>query len=636
MKELILYLLFALFFAVSMFGWGALITDRTLFRRYISLSVAIGMAITVFVGGWLNVVGLAFGWMLNAWLFIGVLLGAGQIVRLDLVRRTVVNRAFLFSVFAFFSLLILMVVWQLMPAFYNIGDDYQKYFVHPVKMLTTGSMFGSPLAALGKEVFGGQGFYQAFFINALGLKSINVFDAVFCSMLCVGFLLERGLAKGAVAVAVLCSILMVVIDAHYVNTSAIYSGAVFMMASIVVIEAWFRADGVGAITGRMLGVSLGLLLAALISVKTSFGVFAIALFVPLLVLIAVNASLRQQFVFWLLVPAALTVVFILPWLFQAFDNFEWIRFARLGGSGRISEQGFSSFLFSFGRADYGVPAIYYTAMVLALLLCALAALVIPLWRQAVTIPLVLVVTISFIYVGLLALLGPNTLPYGTILRYLVPFFIGVVPLVLLLFYEQSPWRGRSRCLALFCALGAGCALPFVPHAVAGVKQVVTCGAALAFSQYACHPAHRSYASGVLNTSPDDGQSAQGLLSAWQSHVPEGESIVLWVSTPFYADFVRNEIYEVDAAGVSNHWAHVPLGARYFVIEHTGFATLSMRMWMDSAANSADYDSAIANRVLRFRSGLMRADKEVLFQDARVVVFKLNQAFDLPVLLEPQG
>jgi len=80
---------------------------------------------------------------------------------------------------------------------------------------------------------------------------------------------------------------------------------------------------------------------------------------------------------------------------------------------------------------------------------------------------------------------------------------------------------------------------------------------------------------------------------------------------------------------------VPSDVRYFVVEHTGFATLSMQMWMDSAANSANYDSAIANRVLRFRSGLMRADKEVLFQDARVIVFRLNQAFDLPALLDPR-
>jgi len=635
MKELVLYLLLALLFAVSMFGWGALITSQTVFRRHISLSVVIGMAITVCVGGWLNVVGLAFGWSLNVWLFVGVLLGVVQLVRLDLVRLTVVNRSFLFSVFAFFSLLVLMVVWQLNPAFYNIGDDYQKYFVHPVKMLATGSMFGSPLAALGKEVFGGQGFYQAFFINVLGLKSINVFDAVFCSMLCVGFLLERGLAKGAVGVAVICSILMVVIDAHYVNTSAIYSGAVFMMASIVVIERWFRADGAEAMSRPIIGVSLGLLFAALISVKTSFGVFTIALFVPLLGLLAISRSLRPQFILWLIVPAGATVVFILPWLFQVFDNLEWIRFARLGGSGRVSESGLADFVFSFGRADYGVPAVYYTSLVIVLGFCALAALLTPLWRRAVFIPIVMVVTLSSIYFGLLAILGPGTLPYGTILRYLVPFFIGIVPFALLLFYERSPWRGRPRSLALFCLLGVGSAVPFVPHAVAGVKQALTCGAALAFSQYACHPAHRSYASGVLDRSSDRAGPAQGLLREWQGHVPEGESIVLWVSTPFFADFVRNEIVEVDAAGVSNHWSHVPSDVRYFVVEHTGFATLSMQMWMDSAANSANYDSAIANRVLRFRSGLMRADKEVLFQDARVIVFRLNQAFDLPALLDPR-
>ena len=60
------------------------------------------------------------------------------------------------------SLLIITSVTSINPEAYNIHDDYQKYFVHPVKMLETGSLYGSKLGAIGLQILGGQAFFKLF------------------------------------------------------------------------------------------------------------------------------------------------------------------------------------------------------------------------------------------------------------------------------------------------------------------------------------------------------------------------------------------------------------------------------------------------------------------------------------------
>jgi len=636
MKEQFLYIVFTAFFALSMFGWGLLVATKTMFRGQFSLTVTFGMAVTVAMGGLLNVFGLAYGQVLNTWLLLGALGAVFYVSRNGFSGNSCRRVPFVCCLLFLFLLLVLLSVWQLTPMFFNISDDYQKYFVQPIKMLSTGSMFGSPLAALGKEIFGGQGFFQAFFVNVFGLKAINVFDSVMCVMLVVAMLLERGLKGGRCAVAISCSLLLLSVYPHYVNTSSIYSGAVFMVASLIVLDAWFDQLSSSPRSTFSVALTLGLLFSALISLKTSYGVFPLLLFVPWLLVVFFSKPLKSQFYVWLVVPLVVTVFCILPWTYQALSSFDEIRWGSGSVSSRtISEIGLSDFLVSFVASDYGVPPVYFTAPVALVLLVSIIAFLHGKWRALAVVPLMGVLMACVLYFGLLALIAPGVLPYGTVLRYLVPFIVGIVPLVLLLFYERSPWREYKPMVAIFAGLPLLCALPFMPHLITNVVQAKNCGAALAFSEYACSPPHRLYAAGVLEQESKEGVSARDLLRSWQEFVPEGESLVLWVSAPFYADFSRNKIYEVDAAGVSNFWSHVP-DTKYFIVEHTGFAVLSMRMWMYSAENSSSYDAAIAKNVLRFRAGMMRAKKRVLFQDDRVVVFKLEQELDLAELLALGG
>ena len=56
---------------------------------------------------------------------------------------------------------------------------------------------------------------------------------------------------------------------------------------------------------------------------------------------------------------------------------------------------------------------------------------------------------------------------------------------------------------------------------------------------------------------------QETVKALQEKVPAGETILAWINAPFYLDYKRNRIIDIDPAGIGNAWAGV-LEARYLI------------------------------------------------------------------------
>ena len=90
------------------------------------------MAVVVFLGGILNLARIAYPSALAIVVGIGILL--------SLIGFRVPPARFLLAV----PVLIFTIATQLPPSVYNLYDDYQKYFAYPVRMLETGTVFGSP------------------------------------------------------------------------------------------------------------------------------------------------------------------------------------------------------------------------------------------------------------------------------------------------------------------------------------------------------------------------------------------------------------------------------------------------------------------------------------------------------------
>ena len=185
--------LFFILFGCSMYGWGHIFFLKKL-SNYILTHVVIGMGITLFIGGILNNYNLANDIAIKIIFYLGIIIFLIKIIQ---SRHLLKNIKLFKNLKKDYYILILPIILLVVSIFssinpdaYNYHDDFQKYFVHPIKMLETGSVFGGTLNAIGQQTLGGQAFFQSFFLSFIGLDAINVFDSVFCLTLSVFLLLE--------------------------------------------------------------------------------------------------------------------------------------------------------------------------------------------------------------------------------------------------------------------------------------------------------------------------------------------------------------------------------------------------------------------------------------------------------------
>src|SRR5580700_9002035 len=221
--------LFAVF-AFVLYGWGWALrrllskTPKAETRSW-PRTVASGMAVVVFLGGILNLARLAYPWALACVAIAGVALGIRALLSGERPR---VSLAALIPAIAVLSF---VVVTQVPPAAYNFHDDYQKYFVHPVRMLQTGAVFGSTLNDIGFDTIGGQAFLDGFVVAAFPIRYINGLGAAFALFLCM--MLASQFTRGRrelMLLTILCVLSVAIINPQYVNISALYTGSLLMMA----------------------------------------------------------------------------------------------------------------------------------------------------------------------------------------------------------------------------------------------------------------------------------------------------------------------------------------------------------------------------------------------------------------------
>jgi hypothetical protein len=130
---------------------------------------------------------------------------------------------------------------QLPPRVFNFHDDFEKYFTYPVRMLQTGTLFGSPLSAIGLETLGGEAVLHGIIINHFPIPYINGADAVFGLLLCLVLVVSVVPRRLPFLPISLLGLLMVFfINPQYVNVSALYLGSAFMMASILLLSRNYK------------------------------------------------------------------------------------------------------------------------------------------------------------------------------------------------------------------------------------------------------------------------------------------------------------------------------------------------------------------------------------------------------------
>lgn len=603
----------------SLWGWGWAVRRcaRALPLPH-ALTIAVGLAAVLSLGGVLNVAKLVHPAALDAIVVVGLVLMATGWLTSAKPRLSLPTRVDLLA-----GIPVLVAGWflatYLMPQMaFNIHDDLEKYFAYPVKMLATGTLTANPLASMGAETLGGQSFLHAFVAARFPLAYLGAVDSFFCLLLCVA-LAGYAIKPGPWALGALTAELAVLaINPQLVNISSLFSGTALMMAAVFL-------TGLPAAPGREepSAAILGLLYAGLLTLKTTLVIFVGFHF---LAVIAVGLWLGYRRVEWALRVVVWAILFTGPWLIL--NSPLYLAPARSTTPVLPGDAPAPLRLFSQEPLAYGATQLHYTGLALAGLL--LAAFVLFATRRGwfrpsspVTAVAAAGLATSLVYIVLVAGFGQLFFESGAATRYTCPVLIAVIPAILRLLEPLAENR-RFRFLPLGAA-GFGLAVigAFLPSAVARITQIAQCGVPLAYF-YRFPPKakeenldyNREVLSGALRSK----------LATIQALVPAGEPLGVWVMAPFWLDFKRNPILHTDPAGLTMRWAQMPADVNYFLLEYNGYAVRPDEQYITQMGAADLTDRILAGRTLAFLGDLRwRAGKSVIsYNDGRYVLMRFDQ------------
>lgn len=603
--------------AAAAWGWGWMMRrGQAAMPGSVPMTIAIGLAVVVFLGGAANLlhcaspVGLTSIWAAGCALAV---VGGWRERRQLLGWRP--TRAGLVAAVPLVLAVVLVLVWFTPPAVFNVHDDLEKYLAQPVRMLAHGTLRPNPLGSLGAETLGGQALLQAMLLAYLPIEFSGTVDWGLGFLLFVALAVFGrspapagivGLAAGACALA---------INPQVVNTSSLFTGAALILAAILLTGGEPREQ-------RWPAHVLGLLYAGLIALKTSHAAFVVLH----LVMLAAAAPVWGARAWRTIIASALWMfVFLAPWLLLHRSLYLAPAVPRAPLPPAAGTE--TPSVFSAALNGYGSTLLHYTALaIFSVVVASLAAVF--LRRQNLASPRdgAALMAAGFAagagYFLIEWIGGPRWFGSFAAARYATPALLAFIPAFLVLGHAAGPatWRVRWQIGGL--VLAAALVVAFWPSLVSRVREGRELGTPLAYLAHA-QPAAR--ADFVTHNRHAFSEVNRTHLRALQDFVPAGQPFAAWVSTPFQLDFARNEIFTIDPAGLAMRWTRMPTGIEHVLLQYRGFAVRSRpELEQLIAAGASAADRVAAARSLEFLEWLSQqaASGRVLYNDGTYVLIRL--------------
>jgi hypothetical protein len=224
---------------------------------------------------------------------------------------------------------------------------------------------------------------------------------------------------------------------------------------------------------------------------------------------------------------------------------------------------------------------------------------------------------------LVPLSGPMVSGYEPGLRYSVPFLLAAFPATLMLLTQlvmlDSPGsRGLWRQLTLVLASGM-ILVAFYSSWVMRLEQAYRHGSIVSLPGLATDPIYKRYIKATLL------EPTKLSLRHIQRLVPPGEALIAWMNEPFYLDFTRNEIIDIDPAGVATPWAYLPK-ANYWMLDYSGPATRTTENYLKQATMPAVREQLIAVRTLEMSAELHKIFEgaTTLYDDGLIKLLRVRE------------
>jgi hypothetical protein len=558
----------------AFYGWGRLtrhlagLPDGTW-----PVSVALGLAVSIFFGGVLNLCRLAYPAILAAIAVAGLALAAMAARRGGVFRWPVSYYALAWGVVVA-ALTGLMIATQLAPALYNSYDDFQYYFPHAVRMVETGTLYGSPLNALGGESLGGQTFLQGFVVGFFPLKFINAADAVFCFFLCMALAGSPAFGRPALWPAAIVGTLAVfIINPQFVNVASLYS-TVLLASALTILSVDPRERGNDVPAGWRQAAIPALFYAGAVALKNTGLVFFGLQFVIFTTASCWAATDRRACLLHAGRIAVLSAVFLAPWLLLYAPYYLVGLTDPIGAPSLpvpriqdVLETRDLQTLFSPVRNFHGASLLACTSLALGLCMCALFAA-----RRARCDPVNSAMLVALASAAAAAtasyffwvFFGPYLQELESSVRFSIPVLIGVCAVALPLW---AVVRAR-RDFALYATVLVVLFVLFTAPMRERVGSLLHQGTQVAYIQ---HWKPELIKSNIEFTQNAFEGPLRAHMQALQAKIQPGEAFLAWTAAPFLLDYRRNQIVDMNMAGFSQLWGRIPR-LRYILWQYRGMFT----------------------------------------------------------------
>jgi hypothetical protein len=617
-------------FSFSLLGWGVFfknITDSSSSHDNNTITIILGLALWVFIGGILNVLSLAYPFVLDSILIVGLIIFLLKIkTLLPEFPREREKQAYALTLFTLISVIMgFVITTQLPPDAYNFHDDYEKYFAHPHRMLQTGTLFGSPLSAIGLETMGGQAFLHGFILTHFSVEMLNGLDSVFSLFLCLILVGSIGWIHPRSGIISLLSVSLVfLIHPQYVNISALYSASAFIIAIVLYMSQYHQP--IVKLYSLPNPSGIALLYASLFAIKMTFIPFATLHFlITILGMIIITRNYRASLE-WGFKVSIWGGLFISPWIILHAQNYLKI-------IGANEKQGLHEVLkenidlLSTNSLFFGATYSHYTLIAVGMFLIGIYMFYQINKNKTFNSQIACITIFSASVSGsllyfLFILMGPLQGGYDQGLRYSIPVLIGLTAVILPTFTlyimnEDIKKQNQShQTVSIIIALVL--MISFIPIAKNRVKQAMSSGSILSFSEFASSKEYLKYNNEVLYG------DTKNRIKRIQDIIPPNTKVITWISTPFYLDYARNIIIDIDTAGLQSPWATVT-NANYVMWEYDGYATRTRKIYIEEAQRTGKMVVAKAYTSYKFTTFLSELSKkgDIIYNDGEIAVFQIS-------------
>jgi hypothetical protein len=625
----------------ALYGWGRL-TRRLagLLTGTWPVSMSLGLASVLFLGGLLNLFHIAYPEAFAGVVIVGLTLTAFALRQDDVgpqqskhgrvVDYIVPGDIAIIAVIT--ALTGFMIATQLGPSLYNGADDFQKYFAHAIRMIETGSLYGSPLNALGGESLGGQAFLQGFVVSFFPLRYINSVDAVFCFFLCLTLIGGIAIGRPQYRVAALVGTLAVfIIDPKQINVSSLYSMAA-VISGLIILRVDPRENGDATAPFWRQAAAPALFYAGAIALKHT-GIVFLSLQFGFSVVAScwVSRDWRRSLLSagWIVIW---TMIFVAPWLLLYAPYYVAALTHPIGApltaTPAVQDSRILSSLFSPKEDNYGASELAYTCLAAGLFLCALysgtrARVEITSRRSLVEFASACAAAVTAYLFWALA--GPLLIERTTALRFSIPVTIGAASAALPLWAVVTGRRSMAACVAYSALL----IFVFASPTHERVATLLRHRSALAYLHHwhiAALDRARYYQDQVLNG------DVKAEVQHLQKAIPPGEALLAWTDTPFLLDFRRNNIIDANVDGLSQPWGRISPPSyvlwQFLNRDGTRSAEESYRREIAAFGRRTGNLDARAIDVLDWLQNISAHSEIIGYQDG-MIIFQVNKKALLP-------